>query len=74
MCGPSDDRKRADMLVRNVWSNRTDCLVDFVVTDPNQPSYRNSTPEAVLRRHERARSRCTSQTARRSDMTSHRSW
>ena len=52
VCGPSDDRKRADMLVRNVWSNRTDCLVDFVVTDPNQPSYRNSTPEAVLRRHE----------------------
>ena len=50
--GPSENCKRADMLVRNVWSNRKDCLVEFVVTDPNQSSYWNSTPEAVLHRHE----------------------
>jgi hypothetical protein len=49
---PSDDQKRADLLVRGVWSPRTDCLVDFVVTDVNQPSYRQCTPAGVLRKHE----------------------
>ena len=57
VCGPSDARKRANMLVRNVWSNRTDFLVDFVVMNLNQPLYRSSTPEAVLRKHEQRKKR-----------------
>ena len=41
---PSDNQKRVDLLVRGVWSPRTDCLVDFVVTDVNQTSYQQYTP------------------------------
>ena len=52
VCAPSEDNRRADLLVRGCWSPNTDCLVDFVVTDVNQPSYRSRKPEAVLRSHE----------------------
>ena len=54
---PSENLKRADILVRNVCSNRTDCMVDSMVIDPNQPSYRSSTPEAVLRKHKHHKKR-----------------
>ena len=46
---PLENNGRADFLVRGCWSLNTDCLVDFVVTDVKQPSYRLRKPEAVLR-------------------------
>jgi hypothetical protein len=48
---PSEDNRRVDLLVRGCWSPNTDCSVEFVVTDVNQPSYRSRKPEAVLRSH-----------------------
>ena len=52
VCGPSEDEKYVDLIVQNVSPDRTDCLVDFVVTDHNQPSYRRCTPEGLLYKHE----------------------
>ena len=48
----SEGEKRADLLIRGVWSPRKDCLVDFVVKDVNQPSYRQCTLAGVIRRYE----------------------
>ena len=47
VCGPTKEEKCEDMLVHNVWLDRMECLVDFVVTDPNQPSYWRCTQEGV---------------------------
>ena len=52
VCAPSEDNRRADLLVRGCWSPNMDCLLDFVVTDVNQLSYRSRKPKAVLRSHE----------------------
>jgi hypothetical protein len=41
-----------DLLVHGCCSPNTDCLVDFVVTDVNQPSYWSCTPAEVLLSHE----------------------
>ena len=35
---PSNDLKRAYMLVYGIWSPRMACLFDICVTDGNQPS------------------------------------
>ena len=48
----SEDNRQADLLVCGCWSLNTDCLVDFVVTNVNQPSYKLRTPATVLRSHE----------------------
>ena len=57
LASPSVDDKLVDLLVRGVWPPRTDCLVDFVVTDVNQPSYRQCTLGGVIRRHEQRKNK-----------------
>ena len=51
VAAPSENSRRADLLVCGCWSPKTDCWIDFVMTDINHPSYRSRTPAAVLRSH-----------------------
>ena len=52
MAASSEENSRVDLIVRGCWSPNTECLVEFVVTDVNQPSYKSRTLAAVLRSHE----------------------
>ena len=47
----AEDEKHADLLFHKILSERTDCLVDCVVCDPNHPSYQRFTLAGVILRH-----------------------
>ena len=47
-----DTRERGDLLIRNLWENGTDCIIDVRVTDLDAPSYVSRSPAKVLASHE----------------------
>ena len=49
--------ERGDILIRNCWTQGTDCIIDVRVTDTDAASYRSRPPEKVLAEHERAKKR-----------------
>ena len=44
---------RGDVLVRGLWSNGQDAILDIRVTDTDQASYVTRDPEKVLQSHEK---------------------
>ena len=40
---------RGDILIRGFWERNTDCIVDARICDVHKPSYKDRTPESVLR-------------------------
>jgi hypothetical protein len=51
----SNDEDRGDLLIRGLWQNGTDCIIDVRVTDINAKSQRHFPPDKVLLKHERKR-------------------
>ena len=49
---PCDTRARGDLLVRSLWKNGSDCIIDVRVTDLDAPSYASRDPAKVLASHE----------------------
>ena len=52
---PSDER--GDLLVKNVWSPGTDCIIDVRMTDTDSASSLDDTPEEALAKHEQQKKR-----------------
>ena len=48
----TDTRKRGDLLVRSLWKNGSDCIIDVRVTDLEAASYVTRDPAKVLASHE----------------------
>ena len=48
-----NDGKRGDILIRGLFQRGTECIIDVRVTDLDCKSNRNSSPEKVLKKHER---------------------
>jgi hypothetical protein len=44
-------------LIRGLWQNGTDCIIDVRLTDTDAPSYRSRDPAKVLEQHEREKKR-----------------
>ncbi len=44
---------RGDVLIRGLWSNGTDCILDVRVTDTNAATYARKDPKEVLAKQER---------------------
>jgi hypothetical protein len=49
----SNDEDQGDLLIRGLWQNGTDCIIDVRVTDINANSQRHLPPDKVLLKHER---------------------
>ena len=43
---------RGDLLIHGLYEKQTSCILDVRVTDTDQPSYRSSAPEVVIKRQE----------------------
>ena len=50
---PEDNRDRGDLLVRNLWKQGSDCIIDVRVTNLDAPSYISRDPASVLASHEK---------------------
>ena len=48
----TDTRERGDLLVRSLWKNGSDCIIDVRVTDLEAASYVTRDPAKVLASHE----------------------
>ena len=51
------EEERGDILIRGLYANGTDCIIDVRVTDLDAKCDRNMDPEKVLQKHERERRR-----------------
>jgi hypothetical protein len=49
----NNGEERGDLLIRSLWANGTDCIIDVRMTDTDAPSYRNREPVKVLESQER---------------------
>jgi hypothetical protein len=49
----ASSEERGDILIRNLWQNGTDCILDVRITDTDAASYRHKDPKKVLEQHER---------------------
>ena len=47
------EEERGDILIRGLYANGTDCIIDVRVTDLDAKCDRNMEPEKVLQKHER---------------------
>ena len=45
--------ERGDLLIRNIWKHKADCILDVRITNLDAPSKIHRKPEAVLLSHER---------------------
>jgi len=43
---------RGDLLIHGLYEKQTSCILDVRVTDTDQPSYRSSTPDVIIKRQE----------------------
>ena len=48
-----DNRDRGDLLVRNLWKQGSDCIIDVRVTNLDAPSYASRDPASVLASHKK---------------------
>lgn len=48
---------RGDLLLRGLFSNATDCIIDVTIVDLNAQTYRNRSTESVLKQKEREKKR-----------------
>ena len=46
---------RGDLLIRNLWSRGTDCIIDVRVTDLDAKSQNRKAPSTILANHEKAK-------------------
>jgi len=53
--GTVETSNRGDVLVRGLWSNGQDAILDIHVTDTDQASYITRDPEKVLQSHKKER-------------------
>ena len=53
----SNGDERGDLLIRSLWANSTDCIIDVRITDTDAPSHRNKGPTKVLEQQEREKKR-----------------
>ena len=56
LCKTTGD-ERGDLLIRSLWSNSTDCIIDVRITDTDQKTYKDKDPLKVLEQHEREKKR-----------------